>query len=218
MTREQEAQQKLFQFKQKVRNITEFPDSPVEGQDGQMKLFTISKEIQQLSDLFSTKFEQQQKSMEVQNKANEVLSNQVGRLSATVANLTTKIEDKVVHDKNPDLVISPYADPDAAEVAFVDSALPAEAYYPCSTTDLAQPVGIAASRLGTLFKNAGIQGNPRFHYAIKTGKSMIIQRYKATAIKELLDRAKANKVPGIKLAEIDKIAKYFRLQQLLIDV
>lgn len=201
------AQQKIFKFTERVRTVAESAEPPIDNKTGQLKFLNIQPELQPLADLFATKFEQQQ-------KANETLSAQVGRLSNSVANLASKMDDKVVHDKAPDLVISPFADPDAADVAYVDSALPAEAWYQCTTNDLALPVGITASRLGLLFRLAGIQGNPKYHYAIRTGKSTV-QRYRATALRELLERARSGTVNGIKQHEIEKLEKYFRIQQLL---
>ncbi len=181
---------------------------PVDNQTGQLKFLNIAPELQPLAELFATKFESQQ-------KANISLSEQVGRLSNSVGSLASKMENKVVHDKEPDLVISPFPDPDCADVAYVDSALPAEAWYQCTTSDLAGLVGITASRLGFLFRLAGIQGDPKYHYAIRSGRTSMLQRYRATALRELLERARSQKFDGIKQHEIEKLEKYFRLQRLL---
>jgi hypothetical protein len=205
--RENEAQQKIYNFTERIRNVAEAAEMPADSQTGQLKFLNITPELQPLADFFANKFEAQQ-------QANQTLSSQVGRLSNSVANLAAKMEDKVVHDKAPDLVISPFSDPDAADVAYVDSALPAEAWYPCTTADLAGLVELTASRLGYLFRLAGIQGNPKFHYPIRTGKSGVLQRYRATALRELFDKARAGKVNGIKQYELEKLEKYFRLHQL----
>jgi len=205
---ENEAQQKIFKLTERIRTVAEGSEQPVDSRNGQLKFLNITPELQPLADLFATKFEQQQRS-------NETLSSQVGRLSNSVASLAAKMEDKVVHDKAPDLVISPFADPDRADVAYVDSPLAAEAWYPCTTGDLAALVDITPSRLGLHFRNAGIQGNPKFHYAIRTGKKGTLQRYRATALAELLTLSRSGKVQGIKQYEVEKLEKYFRLHQLI---
>lgn len=210
MSESEAMQQKIFSLTERIKTVAETAEQPVDSKSGQLKFLNIQPEFQPLADLFATKFEQQQ-------VANEKLSTQVGRLSNSVANLAAKMEDKVVHDKAPDLVISPFSDPDKADVAYVDSPLPAEAWYPCTTTDLAVLVDLTASRLGFLFREAGIQGNPKFHYPIRTGKAGVLQRYRATALRELMDKAKAGKIQDIKPYEIDKLEKYFRLHQLLTE-
>lgn len=147
---------------------------------------------------------------EISEHKNAVQGNteQVNRLGNTVAQLATKFNEKVVTGKNPDLVISPHGDPSLADVALVDSALPAEAVYPYTTGELASWAGIHASRLGQLFKKAGIQGDHNFHCAIKTGKTNVVHKYKARALRGLYDFAVVHGAEaGIKPKDIALIAR-----------
>lgn len=126
---------------------------------------------------------------------------QVSRLGVSVARLAGKFEEKVITGVCPDLAIG-VADMNNADVALVDSALPAEAVYPYTTSELATLITVHASRLGKLFKIAGIQGDPRYHCSIKIGKTAMVQKYKMRSLKALYDAAIAGKVPGIKPGEI----------------
>lgn len=208
--RDNNGQQKLLHVVEKIQPALDEKQPVIDKDSGQVMLLNITPELKPLADFFANRFDAAQ-------KTNEQLSNKVERLSNSVAGLASKMEDKVVHDKAPDLVISPFADPDRADVAYVHSPLAAEAWYPCTTGDLAALVDITASRLGLHFRNAGIQGNPKFHYSIRTGKKGVLQRYRATALPELLELARAGKVQGIKQYEIDKLEKYFRLHQLMTE-
>jgi hypothetical protein len=205
MTAKEGQQQRLQVFKNVVP-INPADPAPIEPTTGQTQLFDVQAVLKPLEDMFSTKME----SLEQQNKA---LTGQISRLGSSVASLTNKLDDKVVHHKEANLVISPHQDLDAADVAWVDSALPSEAYYPYTTGDLAQPVGIHASRLGHFFKSAGIQGDPKFHCALKTGKMNYVQKYRGSALKALFEAASAGKVPDMKIGEIQKLQKYFELQR-----
>jgi hypothetical protein len=131
---------------------------------------------------------------------------QVSRLGNSVAKLASKFEEKVVTGVCPDLAFSP-ADMNRTDVAFVDSALPTEAVYPYTTSELSALVNLHASRLGKLFKLAGIQGDHRYHCAIKIGKTSMVQKYKMRAIRALYEASIGNRVPGIKPGEIALIAR-----------
>jgi hypothetical protein len=68
-------------------------------------------------------------------------------------------------------------------------------------------VNLQASRLGKLFKAAGVQGDYRYHCAIKIGKTSTVQKYKMRAIRALYEAAIANRVPGIKQGEIALVTR-----------
>jgi len=140
-------------------------------------------------------------------KAVESNTEQVSRLGNSVAKLAGKFEEKVVTGVCPDLAFSP-ADLNRTDVAFVDSPLPTEAVYPYTTSELAALVTtIHASRLGHLFKLAGVQGDHRYHCSIKIGKTATVQKYKMRAIRALHEAAMNGRVTGIKPGEIALIAR-----------
>lgn len=139
-------------------------------------------------------------------KAVESNTEQVTRLGNSVAKLAGKFDEKVVTGVCPDLAFSP-ADLNRTDVAFVDSALPAEAVYPYTTSELAALLTIHASRLGHLLKIAGVQGDHRYHCAIKIGKTATVQKYKKRAIRALHEAATNNQIPGIKPGEIALIER-----------
>lgn len=131
---------------------------------------------------------------------------QVSRLGVSVARLAGKFEEKIITGVCPDLAIG-VADMNNSDVALVDSALPAEAVYPYTTGELATLITVHASRLGKLFKIAGIQGDHRYHCSIKIGKTSMVQKYKMRSLKALYEAALANKVPGIKPGEIALLSR-----------
>ena len=139
-------------------------------------------------------------------KAVESNTEQVSRLGNSVAKLAGKFEEKVVTGVCPDLAFSP-ADMNQTDVAFVDSALPAEAVYPYTTGELSALITMHASRLGKLFRVAGIQGDYRYHCAIKIGKTSMVQKYKMRSLRALYEAAIGNKVPGIKDGEIALLSR-----------
>lgn len=199
-------QQRVQLFKKNVIPINPSEQVVTELPAAHPQLVDVQSVLKPLENLFAQRME----SMERQNKE---LTGQITRLGSTVSTLTNKLDDKVVHGKEANLVISPHQDLDRADVAWVDSALPSEAYYPYTTGELAQPVDIHASRLGHLFKVSGVQGNPKYHCAVKTGTKNFVQKYRSSALRALFDAAKAGNVPDMKMGEIQKLAKYIEMQQ-----
>jgi hypothetical protein len=134
------------------------------------------------------------------------------RLANTLERLAPKFEMGVSGTK-PDLFIDSLPLGKKADLATVDSPLPAEACYPFVTSELASLIGMHPTRLGALFRRAGITGNDSFHYSFKTGLSGKSQRYKLLALIELFQRAKAGEVEGMKPEELLKLENYLRIRE-----
>jgi hypothetical protein len=111
------------------------------------------------------------------------------RLGNSVVRLMSKLEEQIVSEIKPDVVVSHAQDlDDEADVAEVGTSLPAEPSYPYTTKKLAEFIGMNPSRLGRLFTLAKIKGNRKYHYPFPAGKNPI-QMYKPTALEALYEAA-----------------------------
>lgn len=178
-------------------SILQEEETAVNRENGQLHLFKMGQALEQ-SEPIGAKLSALQRS-------NKELLDKNNRLSNTVTGLQTKINDHVVGEREPDLVISHSQDLDKADVAYVRGSLPAEASYPYLTSKLADLVQMTATRLGLLFRKAGIKGDNRYHHEMETGRTSRTQKYRATALKALYDLAVDGKVHGITEEEITRL-------------
>lgn len=208
------------QQQQQLLRVVDKHDPIVSGEypkdnTGQTKLFSANPQIEAMLDYLKSDFDARNEALASELKeTNEKLANnsaQMARVGTSLDRLISKFDEKVVTGVCPDLMISPH-EPGRADVTLVESALPAEPSYPCTTAELAAFVNIHHSRLGYYFRLAGIQGNRDYHYAIKTGKSFV-HKYKVRAIKALHDYVVKKKPEWIKAKEIASIERYLKLHQ-----
>jgi hypothetical protein len=140
------------------------------------------------------------------------LTDKVDRLTNTLENIIPKFEMGISGTK-PDIYIDSLAPGKKADLATIDASLPSEACYPFITSELAQLIGMNATRLGTLLRRAGITGNDSYHHPFKTGASGFCQRYKMTALYELYKRALAGSFEGMKAEEIANLENYLKIRE-----
>jgi len=136
----------------KVVNIAEVRAQDVKT--GQQKLFGTVDEFapgfSEWAGMMNTKLSNSQKENEELKQAIRDNTAQSKRLVNSIERIIPKFELSVSQER-PDLIVSPYDETHKADVALVSSSLPAEAEYPFSVSQLAEPIGIHASRLGILF-------------------------------------------------------------------
>jgi hypothetical protein len=211
-TRESEAQQKLLRVVRGVKPIAPSEQYPAD-QSGQTRLFSPNPQVEALLQYLKADFDARNDTLASELKeTNEKLTKtneQMSRVGTTLDRVLSKFEEKVVTGVCPDIMVSPH-EPGHADVTLVESSLPAELSYPCTTAELAGYVGIHHSRLGYYFRLAGIQGDPTYHYAFRTGKSSV-NKYKLRALKGLYDYVIENSPSWIKKTETASIQRYLIL-------
>jgi hypothetical protein len=208
----------------RLRVITNIDDSPhkphVDPATGDPRLFTITTELTAMPSVppemepFANFMNNKLKQSQAENKGLKAelirTRQQFGRVGNSVEKLIYKLEQKTISNQNPDIVVGSHTH--EADVILAESALPAELVYEYTTSDLAQLIGLSASRLGTLFKKAGISGNDRLHYSMRTGLKGMCQRYKMLALDELYELAKEGRFEGMKSVELAKLENYLRMK------
>jgi hypothetical protein len=207
----------------KVVTFDDSPDKPhTDPNTGNPVLFTIKTSTDLMPEVpiefkpFADYMNHQLKQSKNQNRGlkSELkkTTEKFERVGNTVERLISKLEDKIVSNKNPDLVISPYLDDIDADVLLVATTLPAEAFYPHLTLELSQLIGMNPSRLGKLFGLSGIKGNPKFHHEKKTGRNSTCQEYKKSALDELYKRASEQTFEGMKPHEYLQLESYLKVK------
>jgi hypothetical protein len=147
------------------------------------------------------------------NETQIQLTQKVDRLTNTLENLVPKFE-MGISGKKPDLYVDSLVPGKKADLATIDSPLPAETCYPFITSELASLIGMNPARLGLLFKAAEIKGNESFHYEFKTGmKGGGCQRYKMSALYELYRMTQEQEFTGIKPDELAKLENYLKIRE-----
>lgn len=69
------------------------------------------------------------------------------------------------------------------------------------------------TKLGTLFKRAGICGDSKYHHEFKTGLKGTSQRYKMVALDELYRRTLKGVFQGVKPNEMAKLENYLKIRE-----
>jgi hypothetical protein len=142
-----------------------------------------------------------------------VLTDKVDRLTNTLETLVPQFE-MGISGKQPHIYVGNLKPGQKADLALAESPLPAEICYPYNTSDLAQLINMYPSRLGTLLKKAGIQGDEQFHSEFKTGAKSKTQRYKMSALTELYQRIHDGNCPSIKPEELAKLENYLKMREI----
>lgn len=172
---------------------------------------TVEVMLQYLKNEFGARNDALASELKDTNQKLSKTNDQMFRVGNTLDRLASKFDEQVVTGVNPDLMIAPH-DPQRTDVTLVASSLPAELSYPCTTKELAAFVNIHHSRLGTYFKMAGINGDPKYHYAFSTGKSSI-NKYKLRALQALHEYMIQNKPTWIKPDAAAALDRYITLHR-----
>lgn len=188
------------------------------------RLFSADPRLELMLQYLNADFQARNDALAIELKeTNEKLANtnekltktndQMSRVGTTLDRIVAKFEEKVVTGKDPDLMIAGHGSHLAADVTLVESALPAEITYPCTTKELAAFVNLHHSQLGHFFKLAKIHGDPTYHYAFSTGKGSV-NKYKVRALHALYDYIKEHRPTWIKPEAFASIERYILLHGL----